>query len=145
MFPPVCCRVSVCSQVLKTILDKIEREEKKEQKQARRAESAEERQKRLAVSRSQHVLYKHKEALKREIQRKRQLNEQAMQMEIQVSILKNNWYNTLQNSLIVEWKIKHAVVKIYLVMQMQSMKLFNLQQAQVQHRLLNLDSCIQVI
>ncbi|XP_052763553.1 nucleosome-remodeling factor subunit NURF301-like isoform X2 [Mya arenaria] len=76
-------RTSVCSQALKSILDKIEREEKREQKLQRKAESAEEKQKRLAATKSQQILYKHKEALKREIQRKRHLNEQNMQNEIQ--------------------------------------------------------------
>ncbi|WAQ96933.1 NU301-like protein [Mya arenaria] len=76
----------ICSQALKSILDKIEREEKREQKLQRKAESAEEKQKRLAATKSQQILYKHKEALKREIQRKRHLNEQNMQVDIQNEI-----------------------------------------------------------
>jgi nucleosome-remodeling factor subunit BPTF len=77
-------RVSICNQVLKGILDKIEREERKEQKLQKKAESAEEKQKRLAATKIQQTLYKHKEALKKEIQRKRTLNERNMQLDIQV-------------------------------------------------------------
>ena len=76
--------MGVCSQIMKGLLDKIEREEKKEQKLQKRHESAEEKQKRLHASKIQQVLYKHKEALKKEIQRKRALNERNMQIEIQV-------------------------------------------------------------
>ena len=77
-------RNSICSQVLKGILDKIEREEKKEQKLQRKAESAEEKQKRLTATKQQQLLFKHKESLKKEIQRKRTLNERNMQVDIQV-------------------------------------------------------------
>ncbi|XP_052262825.1 nucleosome-remodeling factor subunit BPTF-like isoform X2 [Dreissena polymorpha] len=74
------------SVVLKSIVDKTDREEKKETKQQRRTESAEEKQRRLAATRTQQLLYKHKEALKKEIQRKRRLNESNMQLEIQNEI-----------------------------------------------------------
>lgn len=77
-------RLAVCTQVLKGIVDKIEREERKEQKLQKKAESVEERQKRVAATKVQQLLYKHKEALKKEIQRKRTLNERNMQLDIQV-------------------------------------------------------------
>ncbi|XP_053392915.1 nucleosome-remodeling factor subunit BPTF-like [Mercenaria mercenaria] len=79
-------RIAICNQVLKGILDKIEREERKEQKLQKKAESAEEKQKRLAATKVQQTLFKHKEALKKEIQRKRTLNERNMQLEIQAEI-----------------------------------------------------------
>ncbi|KAL4240135.1 hypothetical protein ACF0H5_000929 [Mactra antiquata] len=79
-------RTAICNQVLKGILDKIEREERKEQKLQKRQESAEEKQKRLAATKIQQTLYKHKEALKKEILRKRSLNERNMQLEIQTEI-----------------------------------------------------------
>ncbi|CAG5131375.1 unnamed protein product, partial [Candidula unifasciata] len=75
-------RNSICGQVMKTILDRIEREEKQEQKNKKKQESAEEKHKRLTAINQQKALYKHKEALKKEILRKRSLMEKNLQQEI---------------------------------------------------------------
>ncbi|XP_005095843.3 nucleosome-remodeling factor subunit NURF301 [Aplysia californica] len=75
-------RVSVCGQVMKTILDRIEREEKQEQRNKKKQESAEEKQKRITALNQQKALYKHKEGLKKEIHRKRSLMEKNLQQEI---------------------------------------------------------------
>ena len=72
--------------MIKSILDKIDKEEKQEQKRQKKAESAEEKQKRIAAAKIQGILFKHKEALKKEIQRKRALSEKNINHEIQVLI-----------------------------------------------------------
>ncbi|XP_029635778.1 nucleosome-remodeling factor subunit BPTF isoform X3 [Octopus sinensis] len=79
-------RLSVCSQAIKNILDKIEREEKVEQKRIKKQECAEEKQKRVIASKLQAVLFKQKEALKKEILRKRSLMEKNLQHDIQMEI-----------------------------------------------------------
>ena len=70
--------------MIKGILDKIEREEKLELKRQRKQESVEEKHKRMATAKVQGILFKHKEALKKEIQRKRALSEKNIHQEIQV-------------------------------------------------------------
>ncbi|GFN96955.1 nucleosome-remodeling factor subunit bptf-like [Plakobranchus ocellatus] len=75
-------RNSICSQVMKCMLDRIEREEKQEQRNKKKQESADEKQKRLTIVNQQKALYKHKEALKKEILRKRSLMEKNLQQEI---------------------------------------------------------------
>ncbi|XP_071108199.1 nucleosome-remodeling factor subunit BPTF-like [Haliotis cracherodii] len=79
-------RLSVCNQVLKTLLDKIEREEKQEQKRQRKQESVEEKQKRVMATKLQGALFKHKEALKKEILRKRTLMEKNLQQDILMEV-----------------------------------------------------------
>ncbi|GFR88529.1 nucleosome-remodeling factor subunit BPTF-like, partial [Elysia marginata] len=75
-------RNSICSQLMKCMLDKIEREEKQEQRNKKKQESADEKQKRLTIINQQKALYKHKEALKKEILKKRSLMEKNLQQEI---------------------------------------------------------------
>ncbi|KAH9489885.1 hypothetical protein Btru_044495 [Bulinus truncatus] len=75
-------RNSICAQVMKNILDRIEREEKQEQKNKKKQESADEKQKRITVINQQKALSKHKEILKKEILRKRSLMEKNLQQEI---------------------------------------------------------------
>lgn len=79
-------RLSVCSQVMKSMLDKIEKEEKVEQKRIKKQESAEEKQKRVMATKLQAILFKQKEALKKEILRKRSLMEKNLQQDIQMEI-----------------------------------------------------------
>ena len=86
-------RLAVCGHVIKNILDKIEREEKQEQKRQKKQESAEEKQKRMAAAKIQGILFKHKEALKKEIQRKRAQSEKNIHQEIQVYKL-SDWATT---------------------------------------------------
>ena len=75
-------------QVMKGMLDRLEREERQEQKRQRKAESVEERQKRVAATKSQALLYKHKETLKKDMMKKRALMEKAITTEIQVDSIK---------------------------------------------------------
>ena len=70
---------------MKYMLDRIERDEKQEQRNKKKQESADEKQKRLTIINQQKALYKHKEALKKEILRKRSLMEKNLQQEIYVS------------------------------------------------------------
>ena len=78
-------RSAVCGMVIKGMLDKIEKEEKLEHKRQKKQESAEERQKRLNTVSQQRALFKHKEALKKEILKKRAAMEKSLQQEIYVS------------------------------------------------------------
>lgn len=84
-------RVAVCGQVMKSMLDKIEREEKLEQRKLKKQETAEEKQKRALAQKLQGALYKHKESLKSEILKKRALMEKSLQQEIQVSEIYLNY------------------------------------------------------
>ena len=78
------CRLAVCAQVMKGMLDKVEREERLQQKKQRKIETAEEKQKRIQATQLQAVLYKQKETLKKEILKKRALMEKPLTTEIQV-------------------------------------------------------------
>lgn len=77
-------RVTVCQQVLKGIVDKIEREEKTTGRRQRAKESAEERKARACQAKLQGVLVRHTDFLRREIMRKRALMEKELQIQIQV-------------------------------------------------------------
>lgn len=80
-------RRAVCGAVLKSIVEKIEKKEKEEVRKVKKQELEEEKQKRLMVAKLHGTLYKHKEALKREILKKRSLMEKNLQQEIQVLTL----------------------------------------------------------
>lgn len=80
-------RRAVCGAVLKSIVEKIEKKEKEEVRKVKKLELEEEKQKRLMVAKLHGTLYKHKEALKREILKKRSLMEKNLQQEIQVQTL----------------------------------------------------------
>lgn len=71
--------------LIRGMLDRIEKEEKLEQKRQKKQESAEERQKRLNTVTQQRALFKHKEALKKDILKKRAAMEKSLQQEIYVS------------------------------------------------------------
>lgn len=77
----------MCGAVLKSIVEKIEKKEKEEVRKVKKQELEEEKQKRLMVAKLHGTLYKHKEALKREILKKRSLMEKNLQQEIQVLTL----------------------------------------------------------
>ncbi|XP_025083493.1 nucleosome-remodeling factor subunit BPTF-like isoform X4 [Pomacea canaliculata] len=89
-------RTAVCSMVLKSLLDKIEREEKIEQKRQKKQESAEEKQKRLITVTLQRALFKHKEALKKEILKKRSVMEKTLQQKIFKSALQMEMADTIK-------------------------------------------------
>lgn len=79
-------RRAVCGAVLKSIVEKIEKKEKEEVRKVKKQELEEEKQKRLMVAKLHGTLYKHKEALKREILKKRSLMEKNLQQEIQFEV-----------------------------------------------------------
>ena len=88
----------MCSQVLRGMLDKIEREEKQEQKRLKKQETAEEKHKRLVANKLQGLLYKQKEVLKKDILKKRALMEKALHQDIQVRQKKRgNTFITILN------------------------------------------------
>ncbi|XP_022247065.1 LOW QUALITY PROTEIN: nucleosome-remodeling factor subunit BPTF-like [Limulus polyphemus] len=75
-------RMNVCQQVMKSILDKIEREEKSQQKKQKQKESAEEKKMRINTNKLYSALFKHTEALRKEIMRKRQLLEKELRQQV---------------------------------------------------------------
>lgn len=76
----------ICGQVIRGVIEKIERKEREEMRRVKKQEVEEEKQKRLMVAKLQGTLYKHKEALKKDILKKRSLMEKNVQQEIQVTI-----------------------------------------------------------
>lgn len=77
-------RMASCQQVLKGIMDKIEKEERASQRKQKQKEDAEERKLRAASNKLQGILFKHKEMLKKDILKKRALLEKDLQHQIQV-------------------------------------------------------------
>lgn len=77
--------MQVCQQVLKNVLDKIEKEEKNLFRKQRQKESAEERKIRASTNKLTALLYKHTEFLRKDIMKKRALVEKELQIDIQVS------------------------------------------------------------
>ena len=77
-------RLLVCNQVLKSMLDRIDRDERQAQKKRKREESVEQKRCKVASGRLAGLLFKHKEQLKSEILKKRALLEKDLQAEVQV-------------------------------------------------------------
>ena len=77
-------RKVVCNQVIRTIVDKIERKEKDALRKMKKQELEDEKQKKIIVTKLQGALFKHKEAVKKEILKKRALMEKNLQQDIQV-------------------------------------------------------------
>lgn len=78
-------RMIVCNQVMKYILDKIDKEEKQAAKKRKREESVEQKRSKQNASKLSALLFKHKEQLKAEILKKRALLDKDLQIEVQVS------------------------------------------------------------
>ncbi|XP_078454858.1 nucleosome-remodeling factor subunit BPTF isoform X9 [Lampetra planeri] len=76
-------RLLVCNQVLKSILDRIDRDERTEQKKRKREESVEQRRSKASAGRLSALLFKHKEQLRAEILKKRGLLEKELHLEVQ--------------------------------------------------------------
>lgn len=76
----------MCQQVLKGIVDKIERDEKTTGRRQRAKASAEERKARASQTRLHDVLVRQTEFLRREIMRKRALMEKELQIQIQTEL-----------------------------------------------------------
>lgn len=77
-------RMIVCNQVMKYILDKIDKEEKQAAKKRKREESVEQKRSKQTASKLSALLFKHKEQLKAEILKKRALLDKELQIEVQV-------------------------------------------------------------
>ncbi|KAK1798119.1 hypothetical protein P4O66_000614 [Electrophorus voltai] len=76
-------RMIACNQVMKFILDKIDKDERQAAKRRKREETVEQKRSRQAASKLSALLYKHKEQLKAEILRKRALLDKELQLEVQ--------------------------------------------------------------
>ncbi|XP_066520172.1 nucleosome-remodeling factor subunit BPTF-like [Hoplias malabaricus] len=76
-------RMIVCAQVMKCILDKIDKDERQEAKKRKREETVEQKRSKQLASKLSAILYKHKEQLKAEILRKRALLDRRLQGEVQ--------------------------------------------------------------
>lgn len=77
-------RMIVCNQVMKYILDKIDKEEKQAAKKRKREESVEQKRSKQNATKLSALLFKHKEQLKAEILKKRALLDKDLQIEVQV-------------------------------------------------------------
>ncbi|XP_060074835.1 nucleosome-remodeling factor subunit NURF301-like [Ylistrum balloti] len=79
-------RLTICGQVLRNVIEKIEKKERDESRRMKKQEMEEEKHKRLMVAKLQGTLFKHKEALKKEILKKRSIMEKNLQQEIQAEV-----------------------------------------------------------
>ncbi|KAK5856778.1 hypothetical protein PBY51_008349 [Eleginops maclovinus] len=76
-------RMIVCNQVMKFILDKIEKDEKQAAKKRKKEEVVEQKRSKQNASKLTALLYKHKEQLKSEILKKRALLDKDLQLQVQ--------------------------------------------------------------
>lgn len=90
-------RLSAVSSVMKSILDKVERDEKAEQRRQRKQETNEDKMKRAQALKLQATLTKHKDQLKKEMLKKRNIMEKALAAEIQVDCCKSLLFNMIGN------------------------------------------------
>lgn len=81
----------VCNQVMKYILDKIDKEERQAAKKRKREESVEQKRSKQNASKLSALLFKHKEQLKAEILKKRALLDKDLQIQVQVRRLGRVW------------------------------------------------------
>ena len=73
-----------CNQVMKYILDRIDRDEKQTAKRRRKEEVVEQKRSKQNATKLTALLYKHKEQLKAEILKKRALLDKELQLQAQV-------------------------------------------------------------
>ena len=76
--------MAACMQVMKSLLDCIERQERIDLKRQRKQETCDERLKRMSQQRLDSVLLKHKDNLRKDILKKRSLLEREIANEIHV-------------------------------------------------------------
>lgn len=79
-------RLAACQAAIKSILDKIEKDEKNVIRKQKIKESLEEKRQKQSSSKLQVLLFKHAEALKRDIVKKRALLEKDLKIEVQDEI-----------------------------------------------------------
>ncbi|MGH0138330.1 UNVERIFIED_CONTAM: hypothetical protein FKN15_036066 [Acipenser sinensis] len=82
-------RMIVCNQVMKFILDKIDKDEKQAAKKRKREESVEQKRSKQNATKLSALLFKHKEQLKAEILKKRALLDKELQLEVQDELKKD--------------------------------------------------------
>ncbi|KAJ8264107.1 hypothetical protein GJAV_G00145260 [Gymnothorax javanicus] len=82
-------RMIVCNQVMKFILDKIDKGEKQAAKKRKREESVEQKRSKQNATKLSALLFKHKEQLKAEILKKRALLDKELQLEVQEELKKD--------------------------------------------------------
>jgi len=94
----------VCNQVMKFILDKMEKDEKLAAKKRKKEEVVEQKRSKQNATKLTALLYKHKEQLKAEILKKRALLDKELQLQVQVSQehLEKSW--NLKNCYFLAWK-----------------------------------------
>ena len=98
-------RKVVCNQVIRSIVDKIERKEKDALRKVKKQEMEDEKQKKIIAAKLQGALFKHKEAVKKEILKKRALMEKNLQQDIQVFSLCLSFFHLLARKPNLEKKI----------------------------------------
>lgn len=76
----------VCNQVMKFILDKIDKDERQEARKRKREETVAQKHSKQMAMKLSALLFKHKEQLKAEILKKRALLDRQLQLEVQVSM-----------------------------------------------------------
>ncbi|XP_058624971.1 nucleosome-remodeling factor subunit BPTF isoform X3 [Onychostoma macrolepis] len=76
-------RMIVCNQVMKFILDKIDKDERQAAKKRKREESVEQKRSKQNASKLSALLFKHKEQLKADILKKRALLDKELQVQVQ--------------------------------------------------------------
>uniref|UniRef100_A0A8C2A246 Bromodomain PHD finger transcription factor n=1 Tax=Cyprinus carpio TaxID=7962 RepID=A0A8C2A246_CYPCA len=76
-------RMIVCNQVMKFILDKIDKDERQAAKKRKREESVEQKRSKQNASKLSALLFKHKEQLKADILKKRALLDKELQLQVQ--------------------------------------------------------------
>lgn len=74
----------VCNQVMKFILDRIDKDERQAAKKRKKEEVVEAKRRLANASKLSTLLYRHKESLKMEILKKRALLDKELQLEAQV-------------------------------------------------------------
>lgn len=74
----------VCNQVMKYILDRIDKDERQAAKRKKKEEVVEAKRRLANASKLSSLLYRHKESLKMEILKKRALLDKELQLEAQV-------------------------------------------------------------
>lgn len=78
------CRMAACMQVMKSLLDSVERQERIDLKRQRKQETSDERLKRVSQQRLDSLLSKHKDNLRKDILKKRSVLEREIANEIHV-------------------------------------------------------------
>lgn len=74
----------VCNQVMKYLLDRIDKDERQAAKKKKKEEVVEAKRRLANASKLSSLLYRHKESLKMEILKKRALLDKELQLEAQV-------------------------------------------------------------